>query len=336
MLRANSRASKAKSPYARPQPKKAAAASAAATTLAASSTATATATMTTTATEDAATTSAPIIALDALPALPNLPTSADALLAPVPGQGTSGYPPNPSPLCSVTDALGAHLPTNIRQAIYSNEFVHLNKLLPLKANEEPQQQLAFVNGEIVIKPKTKEIKIANIESWTNAFLIYSSVYLSKFPDQIQQILKYINIVRTAAARSSSTSWLDYDIQFRLKRSRNPLLPWDTVDAELWLLYVAQYPQAQTQSTPSPKSLKCFDFNYKGACLRPYCSYQHSCLKCNNPHPVQSCKTTTHQYNSSFRYEKPKSNAQPLLPQVRQQRAPSNFHPRAMGPSPYSR
>lgn len=50
--------------------------------------------------------------------------------APV-GQGTDVFPTNPKPLCSVTDALGAHLPVNIRQSIFSNEFIHLHKLSKL-------------------------------------------------------------------------------------------------------------------------------------------------------------------------------------------------------------
>lgn len=37
-------------------------------------------------------------------------------------QGTEVFPTNPAPLCSVTDALGAHLPVNIMQSIFSNEF----------------------------------------------------------------------------------------------------------------------------------------------------------------------------------------------------------------------
>jgi hypothetical protein len=35
--------------------------------------------------------------------------------------------------------------------------------------------LVFVNGEIVVEQKSKN-KIYNIESWTDAFLIFSSIY----------------------------------------------------------------------------------------------------------------------------------------------------------------
>lgn len=182
--------------------------------------------------------------------------------------------------------------------------------MPTKASEDPQQQLAFDNGEKVIKLKHKKAKITNVETWTNAFLIFNyQCFHGQFPDKTQQLLRYINIVRTEASRSSSSSCLDYDIQFRLKLSRNPLLPWETVDA-LWLLYVVQSPQ--TQANPTQKSLKCFDYNYKGTCLRPYCSYQHSCIKCSNPHPVQSCEYSPQPSNSPYHYEKPRPNPQQLL------------------------
>ncbi|XP_062615002.1 uncharacterized protein LOC134276743 [Saccostrea cucullata] len=155
------------------------------------------------------------------PALSNQPTTSSVIDIPDPSEfeasptmlstGTSGSTntlsnssaTTPNSLCSVSDALGVHVPDNLRQNIYDNAFIHLHKLLPLKPNDEPQQQLAFVAGELVLKAKHKEIKITSIETWTNAFLIFSSIYLTKFPEHIQSILKYINIIRTAAQRSSN-------------------------------------------------------------------------------------------------------------------------------------
>lgn len=60
-------------------------------------------------------------------------------------------------LCSITDALGTHVSQIVRQSIYNNEFVHMQKKLHLKPHDEPQQQLAFVNCELVIQPKHKQI-----------------------------------------------------------------------------------------------------------------------------------------------------------------------------------
>ena len=53
------------------------------------------------------------------------------------------------------------------------------------------QKLVFVKGEIVVEQKSKN-KIYNIESWTDTFLIFSSIYgvahLESYPD----LLKYMN------------------------------------------------------------------------------------------------------------------------------------------------
>lgn len=56
----------------------------------------------------------------------------------------------PNSLCSITDALGIHVPQIVRQSIYNNEFVHMQNKLHLKVHDEPQQQLAFVNGKLIM------------------------------------------------------------------------------------------------------------------------------------------------------------------------------------------
>ncbi|KAK3092498.1 hypothetical protein FSP39_003641 [Pinctada imbricata] len=219
------------------------------------------------------------------------------------GVSNYAFPIQPNALVSVTDALGAHVASSLKSSIFNNEFVHLHKLIPNKANEEPQQQLTLVNGELVIKPKHKEVRINSLDSWTNAFLIYMSIYLSKFPEHAQSLLKYLHTVRTAAQRSTNLSWLDYDVQFRLKRSRNHTIQWDSVDAELWLLYVNPSSTSITNTTPA-KAGKCFDFNYKGLCSKPICNYQHLCMKCSKSHPMMNCRvqTSNRQDPKTFRQE----------------------------------
>lgn len=86
------------------------------------------------------------------------------------------------------------------------------KQFSVKANEKPSENLAYDNGEIVIKPYTKVAKISIIEIWTTAFLIF---FLAKISDQTREHHKYMNIVLTTAFRSPGTIWLDYNIQFRL-------------------------------------------------------------------------------------------------------------------------
>lgn len=101
---------------------------------------------------------------------------------------------NPVTMCSGTDASGAYLPVT-----FSTKFIYLIKLLPTIACEKQQQQLTFVTK------KLRSLKLRKLRS-----LIYTWQMGRCIP------------IHTAACRSSSTSWSDYDIQFRLKRSRSPL------------------------------------------------------------------------------------------------------------------
>lgn len=91
------------------------------------------------------------------------------------------------------------------------------------------------------KPNSKEKKITNISEWTDAFLIFSAVYLKKFPEQTQAMLKFLSSIRLGASRIQHMGWKDYDIQFRLRRATNPLLGWSSIDAELWLVYMSSSP-----------------------------------------------------------------------------------------------
>ena len=51
------------------------------------------------------------------------------------------------------------------------------------------------------------------------------------------MLKYAQVVRTAAARHKGGGWRSYDIQVRLCQEWQPPRSWATVDGELWSLFV---------------------------------------------------------------------------------------------------
>ena len=73
----------------------------------------------------------------------------------------------------------------------------------------------------------------------------------------------------------------------------PSTSWGQVEQELWLIYMNK--MVQTQRKQSRTQAKCFDFNNKGRCARPYCRYAHKCLKCDNTHAAVNCRNS----NSSF-------------------------------------
>lgn len=92
-------------------------------------------------------------------------------------------------LVSVANDLGANILLSTKEKIWSNDYIDLAKLLHTDPSVEKQHQLVFEDGQIKVKPNSKEKKITNISEWTDAFLIFSAVYLKKFPEQTQAMLK---------------------------------------------------------------------------------------------------------------------------------------------------
>ena len=101
-------------------------------------------------------------------------------------------------------------------------------------------------GCIESRPKISKQSIRSIDEWTDAFIIFSSVYLKKFTEKNIEILKYMSVIREAATRYPSSAWVSYDQQFRLRQA-NKLTrqSWGSLNGELWLR-VMSYP-AQNNS-----------------------------------------------------------------------------------------
>nr|XP_034312472.1 uncharacterized protein LOC109619766 isoform X3 [Crassostrea gigas] len=188
---------------------------------------------------------------------------------------------NPTPLISVSDNLGNFVPQSIKEKIWSKDYIDLAKLLHTDLDtDKPDQKLSIVDGQLIMSPKTNPKKITTVDSWTDAFLIFSSIYLLRHPADIQGILKYMQTIRLGASRNPNASWLEYDRQFRLKISTNTSITWGSVDAELWLMFMSN--TAVVHNTQS--NSKCYDYNFKGSCSRQSCLYQHLCMYCHKNHP----------------------------------------------------
>ena len=65
--------------------------------------------------------------------------------------------------------------------------------------------------QLVIQQK-QQPNIANIELWTDAFLIFLSIHCSAHAQKIQGLLKYMNTVRLGAKRCGTNNfgWKQYD------------------------------------------------------------------------------------------------------------------------------
>ena len=112
----------------------------------------------------------------------------------------------------------------------------INIALLLKGNVELQDLCSggilhiTDKGQLESRPRITKDKVPTIDKWTDAFLIFSSIYLKKYPNKTQELLQYMSIIREAANRSS-LSWRIYDEQFRLRQATN-VQPWGRLNSDL--------------------------------------------------------------------------------------------------------
>lgn len=201
---------------------------------------------------------------------------------------------------SVHAKLGLNVSETNRTKIKNGEFIELANLLENKSAQRDEKPLIVIDGIIATKEKPKN-SITTIEKWTDAFVIYMSIYLSAHPAKCQELLKYLNTVRLGATRIRGLGWKEYDEQFRLKVAADPNKSWDSVDQELWLMFMVNdnshfYNQNDANFTTHPPNRtsinKCYNYNYKGTCDRTPCIYKHICFRCSGNHPFYLCTVGT--------------------------------------------
>lgn len=243
--------------------------------------------------------------------LPQVPNAAIHVSNPE-GTGTLNDP-QIQQVSSIHARLGLNVSQGTKNKITNGEYVELSNLLDSNCNHpsvKEEKTVVMIDGILTTKEKPKQL-INSIEKWTDCFLVYISIYISVHPEKAQSLLKYMQTVRLGASRMRGLGWKEYDQQFRLKMAFDPSKSWDTVDNELWLMYmISDSITSNALSIPAPKSTgqlstfnKCYNFNNKGSCFRNPCTYQHLCFKCSLPdHPFISCPHNKNQQipSRSFR------------------------------------
>jgi hypothetical protein len=169
----------------------------------------------------------------------------------------------------------------------------------------------------VLRPPSQKGKLLTIETWTNGFFIFASIYLQAKPEFALGLLKYCHTISCASARFSGFGWRDYDCEFRSRMMRGRE-SWATIDGELWLMLVVGggAPRDSPGFSPTPGDQRmvstggnrgrgaesnrttgrsgprpCYDLNFnKAGCTRSDCKYWHRCLACNaGGHGKINCK-----------------------------------------------
>lgn len=220
---------------------------------------------------------------------------------------------------SVFIPLGSCVPQKIKEKIWASEFLDLGILLKSQrqlneiSESGPAGEVQFREGRFFVKPHEQESSKLSIDQWTSAFIMYTSIFLERFPMRAQELLKYLRDIRLASTRSPT--WWQYDDQFRHLQASNPSNHWGVINVELWLLYVSgspatQYPVRLTTSTNSstqqkfvpskshnnvsPSSLTCNFFNTGRHCRFTNCRYKHACQLCGGNHRRTVCRSSQQQ------------------------------------------
>lgn len=175
--------------------------------------------------------------------------------------------------------LGHNVSNNLKLKIANGEYVNLGLLVDRTNESDPNDDTKFFSmqgGNITLSSKYKLKLITDIQVWTDAFLIYASIYVLLHPECSTALFKYMHIIRLGASRAEALSWRDYDIQFRLKKEFNPNMSFAVADQELWLLYMYS-PLAVQGSVTQNIPLRRYEFNYEGQCNKNVCQYKHECI-----------------------------------------------------------
>ena len=132
----------------------------------------------------------------------------------------------PTEIIKASDNISRNVSQNLKQKIISGEYIDLaNLVCNVQNGSSDNQTISLVQGQLIVQSKQQDIKINNIEAWTDAFLIFTSIYCSVHAAQLQDLLKYMQTMRLGAKRSFVLNWKLYDEQFQLRKTRDPISSW---------------------------------------------------------------------------------------------------------------
>uniref|UniRef100_A0A8W8NVY3 C3H1-type domain-containing protein n=1 Tax=Magallana gigas TaxID=29159 RepID=A0A8W8NVY3_MAGGI len=136
-------------------------------------------------------------------------------------------------------------------------------------------------GKIELQQPASHKTLITIPQWTDAFLVFSTIYLQKFPHEACILLKYMFTVREIHKLHENQPWRMYDESFRKIRETS-LLPWERVVTELRLKLVSMGLKSPTQfqahnGKQQPfRAKQCYNYNNGQKCNSLPCRFAHTC------------------------------------------------------------
>ena len=186
---------------------------------------------------------------------------------------------------------GKSLPSKIKKMIVDDKYVDFFDILYTDA--ENTYTLSLQNSDsnpyLNLKPRKKR-RLTTIE-WLRAFDDYLSVYTSKHPSQLSNLITYSKFIKGLMAKNHD--WLYYDTHFRKDREHSRC-SWTQVRIDLQIAS-AKYTSQNNTTTPgynqSNRIPSGFCFSYHSRyerCQHSDCKYKHSCPNCEKNHPMFIC------------------------------------------------
>ena len=127
------------------------------------------------------------------------------------------------------------IPYKLADAIWRDEYIDLDELLPVRLGAPEPTLLELFSGHQKKQPVAKKC-ITTIEEWVMCFNAYIAVVAKKHPDRVADLLAYSSLIVKASRDYEDTPWLRYDQHYRRYAAAESPKQWGTIQPELWTLY----------------------------------------------------------------------------------------------------
>ena len=148
----------------------------------------------------------------------------------VAGGEAMDHPSNLDTFSSVP--LGSLVDERVKSKIWGKQFVDLGLLVSTPKSQTTLLVDPIMGTSQVHVKDQPTAKIYNIEQWTDALLMYVAIYTQRFPNEIQDILKYMQLIRSLGTTVQPRVFVAYDNDFRKSRAINSM-PWSHLHPELY-------------------------------------------------------------------------------------------------------
>lgn len=102
--------------------------------------------------------------------------------------------------------LGHNVSNNLKLKIANGEYVNLGLLVDRNNESDPNDDKKYFSmqgGNITLSSKYKPKVITDIQVWTDAFLVYASIYVLAHPWSSTALFKYMHTIRLGASRAKA-------------------------------------------------------------------------------------------------------------------------------------